>query len=207
MAQKGTGVADFSKKINDFLTNDVGDDILNFKDDDKFTNFLNKWIEKWRTSLETAKHGKYTGHIASGNLYQRLGDEKSWTFTTLGKRVQIQFVLPDYYKFTDDKRNPTSGGGNGALRRALGFQNEGSGWIANKRLIPSSGMELFGRKLTAAQANKALSFLIARKIHRDGYKGSGWFSKDMNKFKEELTSVIEKLFGKGASFNLKILGK
>ena len=207
MAQTGTGVAQFSKEIDNWLTNEVGDDLLQFRDD-SLTALLNKWIEYWQKSLETAKRpgSKGVGHIASGRLYQSLGT--GWVFNTLGKRVQIQLILPSYWSATDTGRKPTNSRGNGALKKALSFeQGRAGGWIAQRKLIPSGGMELFGRKLTAAQANKALSFLIARKIHKKGFEGSGWFSKDMNKFRSELEKAVEQQFGKGAKFNLQILGK
>ena len=205
MAQTTTGVAQFSKALDDWLTNDVGEGLINFERTDSLTNFINEWADKWRESLMTAKKPKGVGHFASGELYAEL--LKGWVFTTLGQRVHIQLVLPDYYKYTDDKRNPTSGSGNGALRKALAFGSKGGGWIAQKKLVPSSGMELFGRKLTAAQANKALSFLIARKIHKKGYEGTRWFSKHLKQFETELTDLVEQQFGKGAKFNLQILGK
>ncbi len=202
MAQTTTGVADFGKEINDWLTNDVGESILNFQDDDKFTNFLNKWIEKWRTSLETAKHGKYTGHIASGNLYQSLGE--GWVFNKLGKRVQVQLILPKYYGATDTGRNKTDKKGNGALRKAL---TGAGGWISQKKIVPSKGLSVNNKKLTSSEANEALGYLIAAKIHNNGFEGTKWFSKHLKQFDKELSKVVEEIFGKGAKFNLQILSK
>lgn len=218
MAQSGTGTANFSKAIDDWLTNDVGEGVMNFQKS-TFTEFINKWANTWRQSLETAKHGKYTGHIASGNLYQSLLE--GWELTILGKKVNIRLVLPDYYKYTDDKRNPTSGNGNGAVRKALSFQGgKAGGWIAQKKLVPSVGMTFKGtyklkdgtvksytRKLNAAQSNRALSFMIARKIHKKGYDGSNWFSRYLKEFETDLNDFVTKEFGSGNNINLEIFGK
>lgn len=219
MAQSGTGTANFSKAISDWLTNDVGESTLNFDKNDSFVEFINKWADIWRKSLETAKKKKGTGHIASGELYQSLLD--GWQITTLGQRINIQLVLPEYYSATDTGRKPTTSGGSGALRKALAFDTgKAGGWIAQRKLVPSSGMEIKGkyklkdgtvktytRKLTAAQANKALSFAISKKIHENGFEGTRWFSKHLKKFETELAVEVEDLFGKGAKFNLEIFGK
>ena len=202
MAQTATGTADFDKKISDFLTNEVGESILNFDKDDKFSAFLNKWIEKWRTSLETAKHGKYTGHIASGNLYQSIGT--GWEFTTLGKRVEIKLILPKYYGATDTGRKKTEANGTGALRKAL---TGAGGWISQKKIVPSKGLSVNNKKLSASEANEAIGYLIAAKIHNNGFEGTQWFSKHLKQFDEELSKVVEEQFGKGAKFNLEIFGK
>jgi len=214
MAQGRTGTANFSKAIDDFLTNEVGEGVINFQKS-TFTEFINKWADTWRQSLETAKHGKYTGHIASGNLYQSLLE--GWELTILGKKVNIRLVLPDYYKYTDDKRNPTSGNGSGAVRKALTGQK---GWISFKKIVPSVGMTFKGtyklkdgtvksytRKLNAAQSNRALSFMIARKIHKKGYDGSNWFSRYLKEFETDLNDFVIKEFGSGNNINLEIFGK
>lgn len=213
MAQKGTGTANFSEEISNYLTNQVGESVLNFQKNDTLTDFINKWADIWRDSLTQNKH------IASGELYQSLLD--GWEFTTLGKRVYIKLILPKYYGATDTGRNETSSSGNGALRKALAFDTgKAGGWIAQKKLVPSSGMEIKGkyklkngtiktytRKLTAAQANKSLSFAISRKIHEEGFEGTRWFSKHLSTFEKELSVSLEEQFGKGAKFNLEIFGK
>lgn len=207
MAQTGTGVAAFGKEINDWL-NSVGDDVLVFsKDEDAIQSLINKWVGIWQTSLETAKrpNSKGVGHIASGNLYSSLAGNKKlntgWFFKSLGKTMTIELVLPDYWSATDKGRKPSSGNGSGALRKAL----EGAGgWIAQRKIVPSGGMKINGRQYTSIQANKMLSFAIAKKIHEKGFEGSNWFSKDLEKFKGELAKAVEEQFGKGTQLNLKI---
>jgi hypothetical protein len=203
MAAQGTGVAEFNKKIEKFLTDEVGESILNFETNDKFTVFLNGWIEKWRKSLETAKHGKYTGHIASGKLYQSLGS--GWEFTILGKAMKVQLILPAYYGATDTGRSPTKNkSGDGALRNALSGPG---GWISQRKIVPSKGLSINNEKLNAEESNKALAYLIAAKIHSKGFQGTKWFSKYLPQFDKELSEVVEEIFGKGVRFNLEIFGK
>jgi len=84
-----------------------------------------------------------------------------------------------------------------------------NGWISQKGLVGGGGMTVkqkvklkngtikeYTRKLTAVQANKALAFLISRKIHKKGFKGTNWFSSDVDKFMDEIVKALNIKTGK-----------
>jgi hypothetical protein len=211
MAEGTGGTANFTPEIDNWL-NEIGENTLLFKQGDSpIDQVKNKYIELWRKQLEAKKH---IG--ASRELYSSLGE--GWQVIREGKSVRIILELPEYYYYTDKKREPTSGGGDGALRKNLSYQSSSlKGWIAAKGLVPSSGMEFkytrelksgtktYTRKLTAAQSNIALSFMIARKIHKFGYKGTNWFSDLLPDFEQEMGEAIEKQFGDDTEFNIEIV--
>lgn len=211
MAEGTGGTADFTPEIDNWL-NEIGEDTLLFKQGDSpIDQVRNKYIELWRQQLEAKNH---IG--ASRELYSTLG--KGWQIIKKGKSIQIILELPEYYGATDKGRNPTSGGGDGALRRNLGFQSSSlKGWIAAKGLVPSGGLEFkytrqlksgtktYTRKLNAADSNKALAFMIARKIHKQGYKGTNWFSDLLPSFEADMSEAIEKQFGDDTDFNIDII--
>lgn len=208
MAKKTTGVAQFTKEIDTWF-NTIGLEIVRF---DSKTNpvqeTINDFIAQLRHNLERDKH------IATGNLYQQLGE--GWEFETMGMTAKISLVLPDYYSATDTGRDSTSGGGTGQVRKNLqGLR----GWISQKKLVPSGGMTFKSKRklkdgtvktytthLSAKKANMALAFLISRKIHRFGFRGTGWFSSEVKTFVEMMNVAIEEQFGQGMTFNIIING-
>jgi len=167
---------------------------------------LQKYIKKWQDNLTK------NNHRATDNLWQSLGSDKGAYGFKVEKTGQgitrIVLMLPDYYSYTDTGRQPTSKNGSGIVRKKLQGSN---GWIANKGLIGGSGKTITGtyklkdgtiktytRKLTAAQWNKQLSFLIARKIHQKGFKGTNWFSSEITGFTAEIKTAIFELTGQVA---------
>lgn len=191
--------------LNKFLDT-LGEDIVSFDmKGDGVQKAVNNFIKRLRANLE--KHN----HIASGNLYQALGE--GWQTKVNGKKVTIQLVLPEYYEATDTGRKATKSGGSGAVYNNLqGLR----GWISQKGLVPSGGKDFERKwklkdgtiktkkfKLSAEKANKALAFMISRKIHRFGFKGTKWFSSQIEDFESELLAAISKEFA-GATLTVKI---
>lgn len=209
---KGTGgTANFTPEIDNWLS-EIGEDTLLFKQGDSpIDQVKNKYIELWRKQLEAKNH---IG--ASRELYSSLGE--GWQVIREGKSVRIILELPEYYGATDKGRKPTEGNGDGAVRKALAYgSNSLKGWIAAKGLVPSSGMEFkytrklksgtktYTRKLNAKDANRALSFMIAKKIHERGFDGTNWFSDLLPSFEQEMGEAIEKQFGDDTEFNIEIV--
>lgn len=210
---KGTGgTANFTPEIDNWLS-EIGEDTLLFKQGDSpIDQVKNKYIELWRQQLEAKNH---IG--ASRELYSSLGE--GWQVIREGKSIRVILELPEYYGATDKGRRPTEGNGDGAVRKALAYGSDSlKGWIAAKKLVPSSGMEFkytrklksgtikqYTRKLTAAQSNIALSFMIAKKIHEKGFKGTNWFSDLLPSFEQEMGEAIEKQFGDDTEFNIEIV--
>lgn len=131
--------------------------------------------------------------IANAIHASLVGKDKWYEFSSLAQSItalpvestgdgwRLQIEMNDYYEWIDKGRGATEGGGNGAVKKSLeGMQ----GWIA-KRGIPlqlnvtvkrktKHGIKTYNRKLTKAQANRSLAFLISRKIHKHGYKAKGY---------------------------------
>tara|TARA_R110000868_G_scaffold214141_5_gene464267 strand:+ start:1900 stop:2538 length:639 start_codon:yes stop_codon:yes gene_type:complete len=205
------GTAQINDEISKWLDESFEDALLFTRGNNAITDVINKYIEVWRNQLEKNKH---IG--ASRNIYQTLGT--GWDFKILGKSASIILELPEYYSATDTGRKPTSAGGNGAVRKALVYQSSSlRGWIAAKGLVPSSGMEFkykrklangtmkeYTRKLTAKQANRALSFMISKKIHEKGFKGTNWFSSKLKDFERDITKAVDTQFG-GGDINIQII--
>ena len=163
---------------------------------------LKKYIKKWQDNLT-----KYN-HRASDNLFQSIGSNNG----DYGFRVEqsngvisIVLYLPNYYLWTDQGRLPTERDENGEVRKSL----QGlTGWISRKGLIGASGLKFtYKRKLKSGEvktytktldkikANKTLAFLIARKIHQKGFKGTNWFSSEFDNFESEIIVEMTKLTG------------
>lgn len=93
--------------------------------------------------------------VASGKLINTLNYEvkdKNGTYT-------VSLKLQDYWRWIEGGRPPTQNGGNGDLRRAI------LEWIKIKPVLPTP---IKGKLPTPEQ----LAYLISRKIHREGYKGT-----------------------------------
>lgn len=200
------GVAKFDKDINSWL-NSIGEGVVKFNEKGTPTlDVINDFIKELRHNLEQDKH------IGSGNLYQQLGE--GWDIKIMGKRAKIQLILPEYYEATDTGRKPSSKKGSGSVFKNL---TGGRGWIAQKRIklpttytakwkLKDGTIKTKQRKYkNKTQANKALGFMISRKIHKFGFKGTGWFSRAAFDFIRDINIAIEKEFGAG-EINITING-
>lgn len=192
------------KKVIDGLLDDFGVESSQVKiSDDIIDQVLQKYIKIWQDNLAKKNH------IGTGNLFQSLASDKGqYGFRTESKggKIRIYLSLPEYYEYTDTGRGATEKGGTGQLRKNLmGLK----GWISQKGLIGGGGMTVkqkvklkngtikeYTRKLTAVQANKALAFLISRKIHKKGFKGTKWFSSDVDNFMDEIVEALNIKTGK-----------
>lgn len=164
---------------------------------------LQKYIRIWQDNLAKKNH------IATGNLFQSIASDKGkFGFKTevKGGVVRIYLSLPEYYEYTDSGRNPTEKGGTGIVRKKMmGLK----GWISQKGLVGGGGMTIkqkrklkdgtikeYTRKLNAVQANKALAFMISRKIHQKGFKGTNWFSSEVDNFMNDIIDELQIQTGK-----------
>ncbi len=156
---------------------------------------VDKYIRIWQNNLFK------NNHMASDNLWQSIGDkEGQYGFRVESKTgiTRLYLSLPDYYEYTDTGRQPTKNKGTGVVRQKLqGLQ----GWISQKGLklnlqvkgkykLKDGTIKEYTRKLTKEQANKQAAFFIARKIHTKGFKGTNWFSSEIDNFKREVVNAI-----------------
>lgn len=107
------------------------------------------------------------GSNASGNLVNSIKTEVKIGVDT----YEVGVWLADYWYYVNNGRGPSKNGGNGTLRDKI------REWIKVKKIVPHIGTIKTGK-----QAGKKylptieqLSFLIARKIHREGYVGTHFF--------------------------------
>lgn len=156
---------------------------------------LQKYIKKWQDNLANKNH------IATGNLFQSLASDKGeYGFRIEQKEgvTRLYLSLPDYYEYTDVGRGKTEKTGTGIVKQKL----EGlKGWIAQKglklntlvkqkRKLKDGTIKEYTYKISKAQANKNAAFFIARKIHIKGFKGTKWFSSEIDNFKSEISKAI-----------------
>lgn len=203
----------------------------NFKDFEVVgvTNELEQVLSDFMEHLK--KNFIADGHeTRNSNLIQSLGTDDEgnlpWTITKENGVISIKIWLPDYYQYTDTGRLPTKKGGNGQVQKSLGFGSGGSGWIASKKLVPASGMN-FTQKWTlkdgtvkskvihktSKEANKILSFLISRKIHKEGFRnrktgqnGTKWFTRAVPSFENQIAEALGVAVG-SIQINLEVNGK
>lgn len=156
---------------------------------------LQKYIKKWQDNLAQKNH------IASGNLFQSLASDKGqygFRIETKEGVTRLYLSLPDYYEYTDTGRQPTKNKGTGIVKQKLqGLQ----GWISQKglklntlvtqkRKLKDGTIKEYTYKISKAQANKNAAFAIARKIHTKGFKGTKWFSSEIDNFKSDISKAI-----------------
>lgn len=184
------------KQLIDNLINNLGVEksAVEFSQDivDKV---LQKYIKIWRDNLSKGNH------IATGNLWQSLGqNEGQYGFRVESKAgiTRLYLNLPDYYEYTDVGRGKSTKKDDYVVYNKLqGLQ----GWISQKglklntlvtqkRKLKDGTIKEYTYKISKAQANKNAAFAIARKIHTKGFKGTNWFSSEIDNFKREVVNAI-----------------
>ena len=121
---------------------------------------------------------------ASGGL----SDSIKFVIKFIGTEYVFELYLADYYKWVDKGRGPTRSGG-GAKGQPLDWSKPSLRkkileWMMYKRITPSAA-EGYGKNKSAGKvslasdikAARSMAYLISRKIHKEGYEGSGFFSK------------------------------
>lgn len=107
----------------------------------------------------------------------------------------LTLSMADYWQYVDKGRGKTKSGGTGAVRRGVGKD-----WMAQKginartimiEIYRKGGIKLPKRGLSYDKAARQLSFLIARKIHKEGFKARPFFDKVFNN--ERIKQLADKL--------------
>lgn len=111
----------------------------------------------------------------------------------------------DYWYYIDKGRDKTKKDGTGNVRKGVGKEWQGGNNIKAQQIIydlqvkynNDNGLKRKVKKLSFDKATKALSFLIARKIHRDGYKARPFMDrviKDgrIDKLTKDISVVLKK---------------
>ena len=139
-------------------------------------------LERFAVELEAEYKNnlKRNGRIATGQLYNTAKCE------VVKGDYTVVFHLQDYWKYVEGGRPKTMSGGDGSLRRKI------LEWIEVKRILPTP---MKNGKLPTPQQ---LAYLISRKIHKEGYKGTQDLSKATDtiwdKYREEIYNAIDRDF-------------
>jgi hypothetical protein len=141
---------------------------------DTLEDLLKEWAdlksnELKQSLINTGFPNKPNFGIASSRLLQKIDPPP---IVTRGNDVIARIQAYDYYEYIDGGRMPTKNKGNGSLRLAI------QDWIATKGVRPNNPEDFKG--MTNIEINKSLAYVIARKIHRRGFKGNKFFSKVIN---------------------------
>lgn len=131
---------------------------------------LKKDLQKSLIKKGREKAAKY-GSVPNDNT--NLGDSIRPEIIESESGLTFNLNLSDYYAAVDGGRGPTKKSGNGELKKSLAL------WIRQKGINPSKIIQKISGSKTAVPFEKArnqLSFLIARKIHKEGYKGNRFFT-------------------------------
>lgn len=118
--------------------------------------------------------------VASGNLINSL----KYDIIEEDNQINVMLYMADYGDIVEEGRRPTQNGGSGELQRKI------EDWIVQKHIIPRPNRN--GTLPTIKQ----LSFLISRKIHKEGYKSTpmlgGVIDSVYLSFKDRINEAIEK---------------
>ena len=140
---------------------------------------------------------------------RRLSDSIKFKIVSLVDTTTFELSLADYYKFVDKGRGPTKSGG-GPIKGPLDWGKPSLRknilqWMTYKGIQPSAQMgygknKAAGKVSTATALDKAreMAYLISRKIHREGYKGSNFFTDvfksggvgDVKQLEQELSAAM-----------------
>jgi len=119
---------------------------------------------------------------------------------TRGNDVIARIQANDYYQYVDGGRGPTRNKGNGGLQLAI------QDWIASKGIQVRQSASESGQ--TVIERNKSLAYVIARKIHRRGFKGNKFFSKVINDATfDELGEYLASAMGEKIALSVVMIAK
>lgn len=118
-------------------------------------DFGNEIVTKYRSELES-RHLNASHRLADSVTVIR--PDKN------GNPISLSLSLEPYYKYLEEGRPPTHNGGNGELRKAI------RKWLEVKMIMPTP---MKGNNLPVDKQLDQMAYLIARKIHKEGYESKG----------------------------------
>lgn len=139
-------------------------------------------LERFAVELEAEYKNnlRQSGRMATGQLHNTAKCE------VVKGEYLVVFHLQDYWKYVEGGRPKTMSGGSGELRRKI------LEWLEVKRILPTP------TKNGKLPTPKQLAYLISRKIHKEGYKGTQDLSKATDtiweRYREEIYNAIDKDF-------------
>jgi ribosomal protein S19E (S16A) len=138
-------------------------------------------LERFAVELEREykQNLKNNNRIATGKLHDTAKCE------VIKGEYTVVFHLQDYWRYVEGGRDKTKNNGDGSVRRNI------LKWLEVKKILPKP---IDGKLPTPQQ----LSYLISRKIHKEGFKGTQDLSNATDdiweKYREEIYTAIDKDF-------------
>lgn len=130
-------------------------------------------INVYRQKLQS--NNKNASHELERSLDYRIDDS--------GDEINVILLSADHIEFVEEGRLPTRNGGTGEVQRKI------EEWIIQKNL------PIRPNKNGTIPSIKSLSFLISRKIHTEGYKGSGLLKETIEevypRYEERINEAID----------------
>jgi hypothetical protein len=167
--------------------------------DKEIKDLLNEFGDKLLNDLRKSLKDKQRDRALISNLDRSI--DPSTKFADGG--LVFTLKMNDYWDAVNSGRSPTSGSGDGALKRNL------IRWVKTRKLkvVISKRRESKAKSLkdkkekkaykqeTFDQAVERVAYLVARKIHKKGYEGNHFFDeviKDgrIDKLKEDIAKLI-----------------
>lgn len=135
---------------------------------------------KWnhlQKALET--YSMYLLSAARNNMpqYYELKDKISFKVDVSGNLFEVTFNAPEYWKYANYGRPP------GKMPPVSAIEE----WITRRRIVPESN--------TSTPNATSLAYVIARKIGREGTKGTKFLEKSLDEQKEYWMSTISSAIG------------
>ena len=166
------------------------------KIEDLLTEFGKQLVIDTQKSLKSKQR--------DSSLNSRLSTSIKPQTTYESGKIVFKLTMNDYWDAVNSGRDPTSKGGDGALRRNL------IRWIKTRKLkveiskrkeekaktLKNKKVKKSYKKQTYDQAVENLAFVIARKIHKEGYEGNNFFDEVINdgrieKLQSEITELVK----------------
>lgn len=141
--------------------------------------FGKKTIQRAATLLINGKRGYDTGKLMKSLDYD---------LAVTANAFALKFDYLNYGEYIDKGRGPTRKGGNGSVQKDL------LAWVQRKGLRPRNSKGQYVAWKNKIQQQRSMAFLIARKIHRFGYKGTGFFTNAFKENYKKLPKEIKKAY-------------
>lgn len=133
-------------------------------------NHLQKVIEKYMYFLSAAKNNNIP-------QYYELKDKISFKVDVSGNLFEVTFNAPEYWKYANYGRPP------GKMPPVSAIEE----WITRRRIVPESN--------NSTPNVTSLAYVIARKIGKEGTKGTKFLEKSLDEQKEYWMSTISAAIG------------
>ena len=168
--------------------------------DNEIKDLLNDFGKQLVTDTQKSLKSKQKDQSLNSRLSTSIKPET--TFESGG--ITFKLKMNDYWDAVNSGRSETRNSGDGALRRNL------INWIKTRKLkveiskrktvkattLKNKKIKKVYKKQTYETAVENLAFVIARKIHKDGYEGNHFFDeviKDgrVEKLQQDLAKIME----------------